>query len=286
MPYSVIPSRSSSDLASAADINQLMANIIALVGDSADPVTTLKDIVADTKQVGDVTMWFMSTVPENHLELDGSFKDRDTYNQLYDLCGCSFGDILPSAGETFTANASTDFITLTSSLSEGNTVKLYTTDTLPAPLTPATKYYVRNPSGATCQLSTTPTGAIIDITDTGTGTHTIKSNMFQLLDMRGEVARGWAHGSTNDPDRATRTGTTANNGTISDGDYVGTGQGDMYKSHNHFSGIYYDASGGGGVSFGSMQWDNWQPIYTSSSGGNETRGRNKALMFIVKYKAG
>jgi hypothetical protein len=282
MSYAVITARTSSNLASSADINQLMQNIIAMVGDSNDPITTLKALNSDKVPIGSIFFCADSIPPENYLELDGSFKDRDTYGQLYAKDGTRFGDILPAAGETFSANAGTDLITLTSSLSEGNTVKLYTTDTLPAPLEPNTKYYVRNPSGATCQLSETPSGAIIDITDTGTGTHTIKSNMFQLLDMRGEFARGWSHGSIADPDRASRTGTTGNNGTIADGDNVGTGQLDELKAHSHSNGATYV----GVYAHWTSDYYIFYPSNTGITGGNETRGRNKALMFIIKYKQG
>ena len=45
-------------------------------------------------------------------------------------------------------------------------------DALPAPLATGTEYYIRNADGAGFQLSATPTGAIIDITDVGQGTFT------------------------------------------------------------------------------------------------------------------
>ena len=84
---------------------------------------------------------------------------------------------------TFTADAGTDLMTYTSTTSlpsnilTGTRVRLTTTTTLPAPLATATDYYVIRISDGTFELATTYANAIagtqIDITTTGTGTHTI-----------------------------------------------------------------------------------------------------------------
>jgi hypothetical protein len=92
---------------------------------------------------------------------------------------------------TFTANTSTDLITVANTLKNftfagrinpnttGRAVTLTTTGTLPAPLTPGTVYFVSDNgnSQTTLYLSTTLLNAIngvtIDITTTGTGTHTM-----------------------------------------------------------------------------------------------------------------
>ena len=55
------------------------------------------------------------------------------------------------------------------------------TGALPAPLQADTDYYVVNVSGDTFQLSATLSGAAIDITDTGTGTHYIGEVPMQIL---------------------------------------------------------------------------------------------------------
>lgn len=73
----------------------------------------------------------------------------------------------------FTATAATDLITSNShGLSAGDVVILTTSDTLPAGLSTATRYYVISPTTNTFQLSTTYNGTAVNITDTGTGTHT------------------------------------------------------------------------------------------------------------------
>ena len=84
---------------------------------------------------------------------------------------------------TFTADASTDLMTYTSTANlpsnilTGTRVRLTTTTTLPAPLATATDYYVIRMSDGTFELATTYANALvgtqINITDAGTGTHTI-----------------------------------------------------------------------------------------------------------------
>jgi hypothetical protein len=73
----------------------------------------------------------------------------------------------------FTAVAATDIITSAAhGLQTNDLVQLTTTGTLPAGLSLATDYYVISRTLDTFQLSLTPGGSAVDITDTGTGTHT------------------------------------------------------------------------------------------------------------------
>lgn len=88
-----------------------------------------------------------------------------------------------SQSDTFTADAGTDICTYTSTVNipsnilTGTRVRLTTTTTLPAGLATATDYYVIKVSDATFSLATSYANAIagtaINITDAGTGTHTI-----------------------------------------------------------------------------------------------------------------
>ena len=85
-------------------------------------------------------------------------------------------DITATASPTFTADSTTDFITISGGsweLWEDRAVMFTTTTTLPAPLSTSTIYYLKGVSGATAQVSLTAGGAAVDITDTGTGTHSI-----------------------------------------------------------------------------------------------------------------
>lgn len=73
---------------------------------------------------------------------------------------------------TFTA-ATTDVITSAAhGLKNGDMIVLTTTDTLPAGLAINTVYFVIDKTTNTFKLSLTANGAPINITDTGTGTHT------------------------------------------------------------------------------------------------------------------
>lgn len=88
-----------------------------------------------------------------------------------------------SQSDTFSADAGTDVCTYTSTANipsnilTGTRVRLTTTTTLPAGLALATDYYVIRLSDTTFELATSYANAIagtqIDITDAGTGTHTI-----------------------------------------------------------------------------------------------------------------
>lgn len=85
--------------------------------------------------------------------------------------------------DTFTAVAGTDTCTYTSTanipsnLLTGTRVRLTTTTTLPAGLSTGTDYYLIKASDTTFKLATSYANAVagtqIDITDAGTGTHTI-----------------------------------------------------------------------------------------------------------------
>lgn len=85
-----------------------------------------------------------------------------------------------AAFSTFTADASTDICTHTNiNLMPYTRVRLTTTTTLPAGLSTATDYYVIKVTDLTCKLATSYANAVagtaINITDAGTGTHTINT---------------------------------------------------------------------------------------------------------------
>lgn len=76
------------------------------------------------------------------------------------------------AKTAFTVTPGTDRVNVAShGLSNLDVVCFSTSGTLPAGLTAATPYYVRNVLSGSFQVSLTASGAIVDITDTGTGTH-------------------------------------------------------------------------------------------------------------------
>ncbi len=76
---------------------------------------------------------------------------------------------------TATANASTDYVTVANTWKYDNadSVTFTTTGILPAGLAVLTTYFVINRTGEVLQVSATAGGAAINITDAGSGTHTI-----------------------------------------------------------------------------------------------------------------
>lgn len=89
---------------------------------------------------------------------------------------------------TFTANASTDTLAATAhGMSEGQDFTLKTTGTLPGALSVSKRYFAINVTLNTLQASLTQGGTPIDITDAGTGTHTL---------LLGKVSYDWTNGDT------------------------------------------------------------------------------------------
>jgi len=82
----------------------------------------------------------------------------------------------------FTADAGTDTITsVDHGLPNDRAVRLFTTGALPGGLAVGTTYYVVSAAADTFQLSATLGGSAIDITDTGTGTHTFAGGALQQI---------------------------------------------------------------------------------------------------------
>ena len=86
----------------------------------------------------------------------------------------SRGVALNSLGGTVTITiASPGVVTFGVVLSEGTAVSFTTTGALPTGLSVGTTYYLRNVSGLSANLSSTPTGSVITTTGTQSGTHSM-----------------------------------------------------------------------------------------------------------------
>lgn len=105
----------------------------------------------------------------------------------------------------------------------------------------------------------------------------VVSGNIVLPDFRGRFPRGWAHGSSTDPDRASRTA-RAGDGTT--GDNPGTYQADEIKSHQHS--VPWGHGGGGSSMLGLNSPGSTGTVSSNAAGGNETRGKNLAVMFFMK----
>lgn len=106
------------------------------------------------------------------------------------------------------------------------------------------------------------------------------STTFNLPDYRGRFLRGWAHGSTLDPDRAARTAMATGGNT---GDNVGSVQADAFKSHTHNITSWY--GGGSGDYDPKAETDSISAATdaTTATGGNETRPVNANVLYGIKY---
>lgn len=96
---------------------------------------------------------------------------------------------------TVTATAATDVLEVSTThyLKVGDRVQFTTTGTLPAGLSASTDYYVITvPSATTLTVSTTNGGTVTDITDTGTGTHSIQRypSLVELTDAEANASTG------------------------------------------------------------------------------------------------
>jgi len=106
-----------------------------------------------------------------------------------------------SAFSTFTADAGTDVITHSNiNLFPYTRVQVSTTTTLPAGLAAATDYYVIKVTDTTAKLATSYANAVagtaINITDAGTGTHTINTLLPRYTSGAGLQAIMWANNAT------------------------------------------------------------------------------------------
>jgi phage-related tail fiber protein len=83
--------------------------------------------------------------------------------------------------------------------------------------------------------------------------------------MRGEFARGWDNSRGIDPARA-----------------FGSAQGGEIEAHTHTLPVYTNTGTGTGIEDGDTT-GSLQTVSSGSTGGTETRPRNIALMFIIKF---
>jgi hypothetical protein len=106
-----------------------------------------------------------------------------------------------TAFATFTVNDTTDIVTHDNiNLFNYTRVQLTTTTTLPTGLSLATDYYVIRLTDTTCKLATSYANAVagtaVNITDTGTGTHTINTLLPRYTSGAGVQAFMFNHSAT------------------------------------------------------------------------------------------
>lgn len=146
-----------------------IANIV--VAQQSGPVEGLQ--LGVSQRVYDT--WLLSKV--NRVKADSAFRsvtDLSMTMKVPYIDGEDAVQILPEGQRAFTADATTNLITITAhGFAVNTTVQVVSSGTLPAPLTAGTTYFVRDVLANTFALSLTAGGAAIDITSAGTGTHTL-----------------------------------------------------------------------------------------------------------------
>lgn len=114
------------------------------------------------------------------------------------------------------------------------------------------------------------------------------STTFNVPDKRGLFMRGWANGSSNDPDRSSRT----NRGDGTTGDAVGTKQGHAVQEHQHSrqTGTNYRVLGSAGsnsLSTTTGSNNNLESLTGNVYGGTtstETRSINTSVAYCIVYQ--
>jgi hypothetical protein len=107
------------------------------------------------------------------------------------------------------------------------------------------------------------------------------SNGYSLLpDMRGYFSRVWNNGATTDPDAANRT--ALGKGTVT-GDHTGTVEEDQFKEHDHQ--LQFDLTGQipAGPAAPMPSINKALVSNTGKRGGAETRGKNIAELYTMKW---
>ena len=165
--------------------------------------------VASDLPVGSIFPYAGTTEPTGYLFCDGDDKSATTYEGLFDVLLSdqdANGWGLPGAIVAFTVTPATDNITATSHGKVDNDVVHFSNSggALPAGLSALTKYYVILVDANTLQVETSIGGGAVDITGSGTGTHSVHGD-FKMPDMRGRLPLGTDNMGGSSANRVTAT---------------------------------------------------------------------------------
>jgi phage-related tail fiber protein len=233
--------------------------------DKSGTVALLDDLIP----VGTI-LPFAGAITGRFLACDSVAKSRTTYANLFKYLVTDLG----FTSKTFTVTiANPAVFTMAAhgfSANGGERVRLSTTGALPTGLSTGIDYYVIYVSANTFQLSTTFGGTPVATSGTQSGTHSYLQSLyglgdgsttFNVPDFRAQILRGLDAGAGIDTGRT-----------------LGTRQMDMLKSHAHTTNGFVIA-GASGASVGVISGS----TLTDPFGGTETRGKNAAVNYGIKY---
>lgn len=168
--------------ATAQEYKSVVAGSGIGVAHGANSITITQTVFPPT---GSIQSYVGTSAPTGWLLCDGTEYDADLYPDLFDLYLANAGDWgRGTALGPFTVNTTTEELTVAGhGRSNGERVHVASTTTLPDPLTANTKYFVINATTDTLQLSTTAGGSAVNITTSGSGTHSIYANL-KVPDLR------------------------------------------------------------------------------------------------------
>ena len=265
------------------EANDLQTNVIYGIAYNASSNTfkmiTVVSNSPDGVPIGTGMMLFSNTAPTNYFICDGSAKSMTVYEALLDALDSDFYTF--SGGANCTANTSTDELTATThGLSDNDIVFFESSGTLPAGLSENTKYFVIKIDDDKFKVETSVGGGAVDITSTGSGTHSFKTQ-FDLPDLRGKFPMG-----VNDsglPNGEDGTYQTRNEGEVGGEEDHQLTVSEM-PSHNHqILGDHQTSNGSG-----RCVPNNGGPVSrnTASTGGNQAHNNIPPYLgvnWIVKY---
>ena len=200
-----------------------------------------------TSPAGSILLWPGDVAPSGWFICDSTAYRASTYPSLAAVLipkASVFGR--GTAVGTFTVDTSTDIITSAShGLSDGTIVHVASTATLPTGLSANTVYYVISSTSSTFKLSLTSGGSAIDISSTGSGTHSVYDEI-QVPDFRSLMPMGAGTGSltfnfaTTDINTGTEVITVPSNTSLYTGQPIvyttsGTVAGDLVASTTYYA---------------------------------------------------
>ncbi len=147
---------------------------------------------ADVLPPGMIRKIIGASAPNGWLLCDGAEQACNSFERLFDAIVPNVDNIgLGTKVGDFTTDFGTDdkLDLVTHGFANGDIVHVASAGTIPAGLLVSTKYFVINQTANDFELSLTLGGSAVDITDDGTGTHSVY-DMFQLPDMRGRLSMG------------------------------------------------------------------------------------------------